>query len=506
MTFGVTLGVTLGVTFEEALQRASQRARAFPNGSGRGNGSGSGNASASGDDLVSVTGTMPLDPERVFNACADHCGDPPYRLLWDTRSSTALKPELVVGLGAAGGVIRADGPGRFSELRDRARARLGAITPLAGDATPRVFGGFAFEPLSRGPFRDLGDASFVLPRWTLRQTEDMQVTLVAQRRELEDPSGIIAELRALTDARIQREATSIFPPAPPSDDASEFVDTVRLALRKIEQGEFEKVVVARALELVGAPSPERVLRRLKGAERCVRYGFVAGETAFIAATPELLVARDASGARTEALAGSEPRRGDDLAESRALLGRDKDLREHDYVVQAIRANLEAVGATVVVDAAPSVRTLRHVHHLATRIRAGFPRSPHVCDLVEALHPTPAMGGMPRQQALSFLRTHEREPRGWYAAPFGCFDAEGLGEFVVGIRSALLCSDRAWVFAGAGIVAGSDLQLEVREVACKQVAMRDALGIGSASTPTATTAEHPGRETTARPGSEPRVDA
>lgn len=487
--------MTSGATFEEALKLAVERARAVRSGND--------------DDWVSIAGTLPVDPESVFNACADHCGDPPYRLLWDTRSSSALKPELVVGLGAAGGVIRADGSERFLELRDRARARLGAITPLAGDTTPRVFGGFAFEPLSRGPFQALGDASFVLPRWTLRQTEHTQVTLIAQRRELEDPSGMIAELRAFTEARIQREGISIFPSAPPPDDASEFVDTVRLALRKIEQGEFEKVVVARALELVGAPSPERVLSRLKGAERCVRYGFVAGETAFIAATPELLVARDASGARTEALAGSEPRRGHDLAESRALLGRDKDLREHDYVVRAIRANLEAVGAKVVVEAAPSVRTLRHVHHLATRIRAEVPKSLHVCDLVEALHPTPAMGGMPRQPALSFLRTHEREPRGWYAAPFGCFDAEGFGEFIVGIRSALLRGDRAWVFAGAGIVAGSDPQLEMREVACKQVAMRDALGIAPTSTPTAsnaTTAEHGGLETTARPGPEPRVDA
>ncbi len=493
------------MTFQEALRRAYERARAGAQRPG------------DGDDLVSIEGSMDLDPESVFSACSDENGESPHRLLWDTRSSSALKPELVVGLGAVGGVIRAEGARRFSELRDSACALLGGITPFAGNATPRVFGGFAFEPVKRGPFQALGDASFVLPRWTLRQVgraakldrdAETQVILVVRRGELEDMGALVAEVRSLAALRARAEVTSLFPPAPPSDDASEFVDTVRLALRKIEEGEFEKVVVARALELDGAPSPERVLRRLRGAERCVRYGFVAGDAAFIAATPELLVARDARGARTEALAGSEPRRGHDAAESQALLGRDKDLREHEYVVRAIRENLEAVGATVMVDAAPSVRTLRHVHHLATRIRAGIPGSLHVCDLVEALHPTPAMGGMPRQTALSFLRTHEREPRGWYAAPFGCFDAEGFGEFVVGIRSALLRGDRAWVFAGAGIVAGSDPQLEVREVACKQVTMRDALGIGPNSQATTNTPEAPSPETKPRPGRgpEPRADA
>ncbi len=98
-------------------------------------------------------------------------------------------------------------------------------------------------------------------------------------------------------------------------------------------------------------------------------------------------------------------------------------------------------------------------------------------LVEALHPTPAVGGLDRQAAIRWIRRHESLHRGWYAAPVGWLDSEGDGEFAVALRSALVCGEQAWAFAGCGLVAGSEPELEYRETCVKLKTMLDALAPG-----------------------------
>jgi isochorismate synthase EntC len=100
----------------------------------------------------------------------------------------------------------------------------------------------------------------------------------------------------------------------------------------------------------------------------------------------------------------------------------------------------------------------------------------VLDLVDALHPTPAVGGVPTASALDWIATHEPAPRGWYAGPVGWFDAAGDGEFAVALRSGLLVGNRAYVYAGAGIVAESDADAEYAETDLKQRALLGALGV------------------------------
>ena len=183
--------------------------------------------------------------------------------------------------------------------------------------------------------------------------------------------------------------------------------------------------------------------------------------------------------RTMALAGSMQRGADpneDAAMVHQLFNSEKDRHEHALVLNSIRRRLEPFGAKLEVPGQPEIYTLSYIHHLLTPIKGYLRHSIGVLPLVEALHPTPALGGSPRDLALDFIRHAEPVPRGWYAGTIGWIDANMDGEFGVGIRSAVAQDRRVWLYAGAGIVAESDPQKEWLETALKFQPMFSALGI------------------------------
>jgi isochorismate synthase len=180
-----------------------------------------------------------------------------------------------------------------------------------------------------------------------------------------------------------------------------------------------------------------------------------------------------------ALAGSAARGqtpDEDETLAAALLASAKDRHEHELVVAAVRAHLAEAADELTTPSAPVVLRLRNIQHLLTLI-AGRLRQPGdgALQLARRLHPTPAMGGVPPERALAFLRHAEPVPRGWYAAPIGWIDSALDGVFAVGIRSAITQHDRAWLYAGAGIVAGSSPEREWAETALKFRPMLGALG-------------------------------
>jgi isochorismate synthase EntC len=140
----------------------------------------------------------------------------------------------------------------------------------------------------------------------------------------------------------------------------------------------------------------------------------------------------------------------------------------------IHSVLSTLGCEVEPVGDPRVRSLPTVHHLVTAFAATARPGTHVLDLVGAMHPTPALGGAPREASLAFLR--QRERRGLYGAPIGWFDESGSGTFVVGIRSALILGTRAIVHSGAGIVKGSVASSELAETRAKEMTMLRALGV------------------------------
>jgi isochorismate synthase len=246
------------------------------------------------------------------------------------------------------------------------------------------------------------------------------------------------------------------------------------------------------VSLAGEARPAELLRALDARHGdCVRVvARPPGGGTLVAATPERLVRRDGDVVACDALAGTISRRAPDLgpdqlgsaahlvAARNALLASTKDRREHDLVVRAIADALRSVGAEVSMPDQPGLRELRHVLHLHTPIRAQLARPCHVLELAARLHPTPAVGGTPTRVACEWIASREPVARGWYASPVGWFDLDGNGELAVAIRSGVLAGHRVHLWAGAGIVAGSDPDRELAETDVKLRAMLGALGISA----------------------------
>ncbi len=258
-------------------------------------------------------------------------------------------------------------------------------------------------------------------------------------------------------------------------DWCELVDD---AVEAIDAGAFEKVVLARAVE-VAANRPiviPDVVRRLQGLyPSCMTFS-VEG---FVGASPELLISRHGIEVLSHPLAGTTARVGDpdaDAAAAAALLASEKDRAEHRLTVDGVAAALAPWCAALDVPDGPSVVALRNVTHLATTITGtlGADAPGSVLDLVAALHPTAAVGGQPSAAALAWLATHERLERGRYAGPVGWVDTHGNGEWWVGIRCAEIEDKRAVLRAGCGVVAGSDGQAELAESQLKLQALLAAL--------------------------------
>ncbi len=247
------------------------------------------------------------------------------------------------------------------------------------------------------------------------------------------------------------------------------------ALAAIGDSTLAKVVLARRSDFTFGREVDALglARRLSATTSgcTVFYLEPQAGTAFLGASPECLFERTGDRCRTEALAGTRPR-GCDPAEDRrlgdAMLTSDKDRREHFVVRASIRDVLAPLCESVTIAPEPELRRLARSQHLCSRIEARV--RPGVSDaaLLEALHPTPAVGGTPTAAALTWLRDGEPFDRGWYAAPVGRITADGA-QFVVAIRSALCRAREVSVFAGAGVVAGSTAAGEWDEIEHK---MRD----------------------------------
>jgi isochorismate synthase len=266
--------------------------------------------------------------------------------------------------------------------------------------------------------------------------------------------------------------------------ASGYRDAVELAIGRIAAGAIRKVVLARTVEVVAdrALDPRLLAHRLRAVDPDA-YTFVApaADGVIVGASPELLVSRRGGEVRSNPLAGSAPRSGDadeDRANAAALAASSKDREEHAIVVAAVAETLGPFCERLTWDPEPVLRETPNVWHLSTRFRGALrDPAPSALELVTALHPTPAVAGDPTAPALEAIRTWEPFDRGRYAGPVGWVDANGDGEWAIALRCAELRGDRAVLYAGAGIVAGSDPELELDETERKFRAFLDALRWG-----------------------------
>jgi isochorismate synthase len=256
------------------------------------------------------------------------------------------------------------------------------------------------------------------------------------------------------------------------------------AVRRIHEGELTKVVLARTVEVEAGRTldPRLLAMRLRAVDPdAYTFAVPTNDGVIVGASPELLVSRRGLEIRSNPLAGSAPRSGDreeDRANAEALAASSKDREEHAIVVDAVAETLRPLCEDLTWDREPVLRETANVWHLSTRF-CGILRepAPSALDLVAALHPTPAVAGTPRGAALDLIGELEPFDRGRYAGPVGWVDANGDGEWAIALRCAELRGDRAILYAGAGIVAGSIPERELDETERKFRAFLDALRWG-----------------------------
>ncbi len=282
-------------------------------------------------------------------------------------------------------------------------------------------------------------------------------------------------------------ATTARPPRPSSNSfrvgartpIGRYLDAVTLARDAVRGGQLKKAVIARDIE-VHADEPidvHSVLLRLR-ASFGSSYRFCIGN--MIGATPELLVEVDGRDVRSRPLAGTTPRTGDpetDRELANELVASTKNQIEHRVVVDMVHDTLLAHCSYLDWEAEPSIVTVANVQHLGTYIEGALTEpTAHVMTLVKELCPTPALGGFPSADAISFITANEPMERGNYGGAIGWMDADGNGTFAVTIRCAELSEDRrtARLFAGGGIVAESNPYAELAETQAKFQAMLSAI--------------------------------
>jgi len=437
--------------------------------------------------LVSISVEVePLDPLAVLESIFE--ADERHFYVERAGEQVALAgAEAVIGFSASG-TGRFEACQRFIEETLRDAVVVGDQSlPFAG---PHFFSAFAFfDDVAPGePFEA---AAVFVPRWQVARRDGRTVAVanlaVEASSSVEALTGKVWRAHAKFRSFDYRSAGfGAALPAPPSafrevGEARGYEAAVRSAVERIAGGELEKVVLARAKD-ARADHPLHPLLLLNGLRQrfpdCYSFSVANGRgQSFIGASPERLLRVDGGVMLTEALAGSI-RRGasasDDAALAAELLHSEKDLREQRFVLDSMVRRLAPLGLTLEYPERPALRRFANVQHLHTPVRAAVPAGVRLLDILARLHPTPAVGGTPREAAVRCIAQLEAFPRGLYAGALGWIDARGNGEFFVGLRSALIDGAGARLYAGAGIVAGSRPEKEFAETELKFKAMQDAL--------------------------------
>ncbi|MBI3160169.1 MAG: isochorismate synthase [Chloroflexi bacterium] len=415
-----------------------------------------------------------LEPLDIFRR-----GEGQPRVYWHDGEFT------IAAVGVADRVV-VQANRRFSEAKEWVAARSREVEDYStGDLPepfPRILAGFAFDGREPGSeeWQIFGAGQLLIPALQVTRQHDrtwLTLSRVEPASETDQPLESLAgdfdtAMSWLSEPPLEPDPIPAVRTVNESSRAK-WLRMVRRALKHIQDGDVSKVVLARRREVILSNSPPLALflERLGGEyPDCFHFAFEPDVgRSFWGGSPELLADVRKGRLRTMALAGSA-RRGDDLAEDdaqqEALLGAAKEQEEHQLVVAAITESLEAISDRVSLERVPSIRQLSNIQHLQTRMQGSLKNGLGILDGLAVLHPTPALCGTPRAQAGELIRQLEETERGWFGGPVGWMDLRGQGLFAVGIRSALIEGRRVHLFGGAGIVQGSDPELEWNETALK----------------------------------------
>jgi menaquinone-specific isochorismate synthase len=366
--------------------------------------------------------------------------------------------EGLVGWGEAARLVLPGGEDRFIRAREWLASVLGTATvedPLGVPGSgPVAFGSFSFDAKA-------GESVLIVPRVVLGHRDGHSwYTTIGEHSE---PLALLR--RPVAPSGIRWSDGEV--------DAPHHMRAVATAVERIRAGHLSKVVLARdLLATADAPIDSRVLLRRLADRFPSCYTFACA--GLVGATPELLVRRIGGEVESLVLAGTIARDAADDSLAETLFASAKDREEHTYAADMVRDALAPLCHELTMPEEPELLRLSNVIHLATPVRGRLAEERSVLDVVAALHPTPAVGGTPTESALDLIRELETMERGRYAGPVGWIDARGDGEWGIALRCAQIEGARAHLYAGGGIVAGSDPAAELAEAQSKFRAMRYAI--------------------------------
>ena len=431
------------------------------------------------DKIISFS--QRISPIDFLSVLAEKQSDTQLHFYWEN----AHKQEAILGYGSTN-LLRLNAGNRFHDTQAYIKKLSKRIITIKDVETnhfsPRFFCNFTFFDSPKNSFC-FPAATVLLPHFQIIK-KNTDYFLIANchiekinklelfiNQTIEEAESI----QAIGTKKINKEINHLSHKIPchlHSQSTSRFKDSVVSALDYIEKDCFSKIVLADILD-ASSSTPfqlETSLRNLRQQyPNCYVFSISNGQgNYFIGASPERLISLRNQQLVTDALAGSIQRGktiAQDIKLTAQLLVSEKERREHQAVIDFILRRLEKLGLTP--HCAPlNVLKLSNIQHLWTPIYSRLPTNIHPLDIVEKLHPTPAVAGVPPQVVCEQIQCYENFDRSLYAAPLGWVDCEGNGEFIVGIRSALIAGNRARLYAGAGIVSGSDPDRELAEIQLK----------------------------------------
>jgi len=427
-----------------------------------------------------------IDPLSFFNSGTErYLGE---RFYWKDPNEEVI----LIGLGISKQIQSDQATDRFFHVEEEWKEFLKdslIFNPYHENGLgPVMFGGFSFDPIKEKTtlWSKYADSLFHVPKYMLTIVEGQTFLTTNIVCTLNDDETLFEKvikerIQLLTSLKQDSELKPAELIETKEISPQKWKQSVDDVVENLKTGSLKKVVLARELRLFfdNDVKAEIILKNLYTQQRdSFIFVFESNGDCFIGATPERLVKKQGNNVFSTCLAGSI-RRGKDETEDKilgqALLKDQKNLIEHGFVVEMIKEALEESCDEIILPDEPQLMKIRDIQHLYTPVIGKCQKDASLLLLVERLHPTPALGGLPKQEAVEKIREVEELDRGFYAAPLGWVDYRGNGEFSVAIRSGLIQGKEASIFAGCGVVADSDSESEYLETGLKFRPMLRALG-------------------------------
>ncbi|MBS4195120.1 isochorismate synthase [Lederbergia citri] len=411
------------------------------------------------------------------------------RFFW--KSSDGLL--WTVGLGIAASISADDADKRFQITNNQwnrliKEAEIDNPSGVPGTG-PLLFGGFSFDPYSNNEmeWENYGHSILYLPSYMLTVAENqyyLTINVVSEDDRINIDTLRTEGNQFVKQLRKKNNSSSVIPIKIKSSEEvapNKWLRSVEEIVHVLKTTDVKKVVLARKLllEFENNAQPSYVIEQLiEQQPTSFIFALEVGDYCFLGASPERLIKKTGNHVLSTCLAGSIGRNHDEQEDQKlgeTLLKDHKNRFEHELVVSMVEDALKPYCAEINIPNEPILMKTPDIQHLYTPVTGKANNDFSILNVVEKLHPTPALGGVPTNAALEIIREKENMDRGFYAGPIGWTDYQGNGEFAVGIRSGLLNGKKAFLYAGCGLVSDSVAEDELKETRIKFQPMLKATG-------------------------------